>query len=355
MDTHHRRRNPLEIPEFFLRSQTDLTSAAHVSRSWVTAAQRQIFQVIRLVPGDVLSGRLLAVLDAAPHLVGYISELDLGVFRPIAVGNLEKLAELPYTKLKVLRVDSNEWEIPEEQVTAIGRLLRISTLVEVIVHARFSGLGEFSRMWPREGRIRNVGYNMSFKAAPSTTGAHKPRIQLETLSAAATPSEYHALWLHHVECPFDLPLTEGLLDALRGSLQTIGLISLLTSCAADIHLSRFTNVTALDIHHYWNGWYRNDFNEIRSMVPELRNRIRAIRFQELRMNVPDLHALHEELLSVQGYFPELRTVTINFHTDDPGHIEALRDGLRAHNWSLGDGITLTHSFEWEGRVPWYAR
>ncbi|KAJ7651319.1 hypothetical protein FB45DRAFT_890254 [Roridomyces roridus] len=362
--------NPLQVPELLEHilsfvALADLRASSLVDRSWVYPSQSRIFSTIELVPDAPLVmssrfGRLLAALETSQHLAGFVLELGIShSARVIEPGYLERLANLPFSRLSTLRIHSNR--LSSSDTAAVQRLLRIPSLISVTLNCRFPGWAQFLQVWdecsPSIKHLWCLPRDNPQTREPIPYAVPR-RIKLESL-ATSGPSDHIALWLKDSRCPFDVsgltafkfysPITQSLFDVLRGSQETIRLLSLTMSSVTEIYLSRFGNLTHLDIWHLWNDGFHDDFQDLRDMAPEVRNRIEAIRFQELRMVSQDLYALDGQLANIHEYFPKLRMVQINFHTQDEG----LRANVAEYSSSLNPRITVCHNFDADKSVPWY--
>ncbi|KAJ7714527.1 hypothetical protein DFH07DRAFT_1068582, partial [Mycena maculata] len=209
--------NPLQISELldhtmrFLHATHDLRACAQIVRSWVHPAQSRIFSKIEF---DLRSrhmtdnrrsrlrfSRLLAILEDSPHLVGFISTLEITAVS-LQSEYLVRLSELPYKVLASFHFGS-DLPVSTQAAVAIHRLLRAPSLVWVTIHCSFETPENF-QIW--EGCSRNIRHlaawgHLSNQPAQETRKRDtSKRIKLAALNFQARNIRW---WLEDPRCPFD--------------------------------------------------------------------------------------------------------------------------------------------------------
>ncbi|KAJ6453829.1 hypothetical protein C8R47DRAFT_1228912 [Mycena vitilis] len=194
----------------------DLKACALVSRLWVSAAQGYLFHAPSLLnsASGVKSGinvfwtRLLSTLEASPHLIRHVRDLDIRVTAETTVA-LSTICGFPFTHVQSVRIlYIGDLSVPA--VAALQHLLGLPTLQRVYLSCAFGDREEFLRLWDRGAPgIRHV--ELSCEDRPSDI---EPLPQSLPLTARDTPIVLQSLSLTSTQAldydllqapsPFDL-------------------------------------------------------------------------------------------------------------------------------------------------------
>ncbi|KAJ7493025.1 hypothetical protein B0H11DRAFT_976675 [Mycena galericulata] len=215
----------------FLDAAEDFRACALVSRLWAYPAQSRIFAEIDVGYDARLTGArlatLLAILEASPHLVGFISCLSIRNVDFTRLSHLEALSLLPYKRLVTLSVFGDRDSSHFMAYLPIQRLLRIPSLTSVTILCTFAEEEMFFRIWEGcSGNIRHLTHwgNVAGGSSQASAGAHHKRIKLHSL-VDWNRSPAIESWLNDPRCPFDVSALKAfkfylLEDQLRGELST---------------------------------------------------------------------------------------------------------------------------------------
>ncbi|KAJ7075221.1 hypothetical protein B0H15DRAFT_867569, partial [Mycena belliarum] len=141
----------IHIVEFLSDSPADLRACALVSRSFVHAAQSQIFQEISFGFGytsvleeDRRSNRLLETLHGAPHLAQHVRRLRLLPNR-ISGETLFEICSFPFPRLRA--VFCSNFNLSPVTAAALRQLLALPTLLSVEIACHVPQRLVFVELW----------------------------------------------------------------------------------------------------------------------------------------------------------------------------------------------------------------
>ncbi|KAJ7075226.1 hypothetical protein B0H15DRAFT_867596 [Mycena belliarum] len=205
----------IHIIEFLGNSPADLRACALVSRSFVHAAQSQIFQEISLgsgaasVHGDRRPTRLLETLHAAPHLAQYVRRLRLQPSR-ISGSTLSEICCFPLPRLKA--VFCSYFDLSPVTVAALRHLLALPTLLSVEIACHVPQRLVFVELWSLcSPSIKHLDLKCDIQSAfgardlPDRLTAPA---RLTSLCIGDTTGVRD--WVNHPLCPFDFSAVAGL-------------------------------------------------------------------------------------------------------------------------------------------------
>ncbi|KAJ7493028.1 hypothetical protein B0H11DRAFT_2228357 [Mycena galericulata] len=291
----------------FLDAAEDFRACALVSRSWVYPAQSRIF----------------AEIEASPHLVGFISCLTIRNVEVIQLSHLEALSLLPYKRLATLIVFGVRLL---EAYLPIQRLLRIPSLTSVTMLCIFLEKEMSFRVWEGcSGNIRHLTHfthvgGVTGGSSQASAGAHHKRIKLHSLVDPNGSPDFES-WFNHPLCPFDVSalkaykfhrVEDQLPGELSGSRKTVEVAAIAPVLCA-INLSVFRRLVQLEISSLGRG-SDFDFMSIRTIAPENRAHLEAIRFLFPRYrdtaSASSLLNLDRQISGIQDDFPNLKIVEV---------------------------------------------
>ncbi|KAJ7468997.1 hypothetical protein FB451DRAFT_1255479, partial [Mycena latifolia] len=287
--------NPLHIPEIvdhcvgFL-AQPDLCSCALVSRSWVYLAQSHLFSEIIIEASlslfDLRAPPLLDVLEASPHLAGYI--LTLYNEEPLSPHDYLRLGNIPCTRLSSLHIGRYS-TLPSEGAVAIQQLLSLPALVSVVLKCTFETRDQFLRIWKHcSPSIKHLSLISRFdnQTAPLVDPGHAStgsrHIMLDSFQTDSIGNVQW--WLNDSRCPLNFSALKALKYAKGPDFVPFGRLSqalktveVLTMGSQSADLSAFERLTDLRllVHRL------TPFLPLRTLPtihPASRARLRVLRF-----------------------------------------------------------------------------
>ncbi|KAJ7087989.1 hypothetical protein B0H15DRAFT_295099 [Mycena belliarum] len=205
----------IHIVEFLGDSHADLRACALVSRSFVHAAQSQIFQEISVGFGVTsvphahrLSTRLLETLHNSPHLAQHIHRLRLQP-RRISSQTLSDICSFPFPRLRAMFCSN--FILSPVAAIALRQLLALPTLHSVEIVCRdIPQRPVFIDMWSLcSPSIKHLDFTCDVVLGafdpPDRLTAPARLTSLRVGNAGAVRD-----WVNHPLCPFDFSALTGL-------------------------------------------------------------------------------------------------------------------------------------------------
>ncbi|KAJ7465354.1 hypothetical protein B0H11DRAFT_2307984 [Mycena galericulata] len=345
----------------FLDTAEDFRACALVSRVWAYPAQSRIFAEID-VGNDARLATLLAILEASPHLVGFISCLSIRDVGSTRLSHLEALSLLPYKRLVTLSVLGDRASSHFMAYLPIQRLLRIPSLTSVTILCTFAEEEMFFRIWEGcSGNIRHLTHGGSVAGGRSQASACHKRIKLHSLVDSDRSPAIES-WLNDPRCPFDVSALKAFkfhrADQLHGVLSTARDTVEVAAITADVvvDLSLFRRLVQLEISSIGPGFVF-EFRSISTLAPETRTHLEAIRFLLLLLfrDADDLAGLlrnlDRQISGIQDDFPNLKIVEVVVYFPTP----MLTKSVDEYFPSLDARISLRWNFRPETTAMWYVR
>ncbi|KAJ7465349.1 hypothetical protein B0H11DRAFT_63394 [Mycena galericulata] len=222
----------------------------------------------------------------------------------------------------------------------------------------------FFRIWEGcSGNIRHLTHwgNIAGGSSQASTDASHKRIRLHSL-VDWNRSPVIETWLNDPRCPFDVSalkaykfhrVEDQLTGELSGARKTVEVAAIAPVVCA-INLSVFRRLIQLEISSLGRG-FDFDFMSIRTIAPENRAHLEAIRFLLLRFRDTDsvglLLNLDRQISGIQDDFPNLKIVEVAVHLPTP----KLTKSVDEYFPSLDARISLRWNFRPDTTAVWYVR
>ncbi|KAJ7106513.1 hypothetical protein C8R44DRAFT_324759 [Mycena epipterygia] len=190
------------IIDFPYDSPNNWPACALVSRSWTHAAQSHIFRSVRLVSSrseenERLWTRFHETLDASPHLIRHVRQLDFRSRFYLSTETFIMICSFPFTHLQRASVDCF---LTPTSAVALQQMLSLPTLHHLqILCVTAAAQSAFFHIWDQcSTRLRHLELECYLKAAQGFS----PTIRLESLNVIAATDVVRD-WLTHPLCPLD--------------------------------------------------------------------------------------------------------------------------------------------------------
>ncbi|KAK6980678.1 hypothetical protein R3P38DRAFT_466806 [Favolaschia claudopus] len=187
--------NPFRIQElldlcitFVSESPRNLLSCSLVARSWVNAAQSELFRIANLsVRPDRVAHKFCNALSGSPHLAHHVRELRMGNL-PALIQNLD---HLPFTHLHTLRLYIKNVSVAVEIYRPLLSLSTLQTL-HLRTSSRFSASVKFLALCPTIQHLHlscREDYEESQADSASSLTMESPFIRLMSLQLEISGGE----------------------------------------------------------------------------------------------------------------------------------------------------------------------
>ncbi|KAJ7124223.1 hypothetical protein C8R44DRAFT_875281 [Mycena epipterygia] len=205
--------SPLAIQEIadscisLLQSPSDLRACALVSRSWVYAAQAELFRVVRIGTDRMWSKLYTALIDSQ-YLIRHILKLE--VFSTyFSSDTFSALANFPFTHVSHLFAVHRG----AKPALVLQQLISLPTLRRVQLELQDVAPSDFASIWNRcPSSLRHL--DIYYDCAPDRGENPFRPIQREfapvQLDSLHLISSYLVGWFIHDLCPFDLSRLKAL-------------------------------------------------------------------------------------------------------------------------------------------------
>ncbi|KAF7369373.1 hypothetical protein MVEN_00265900 [Mycena venus] len=289
----------------FLHDSTlDLRTCSLVNRAWVYPAQSHIFSEIVLgISGAdqdnrMRVSRLLEILEAAPHLVGFISTLRVNA-EIAGLGNFLRICSLPFTCLRILYIAGGS-NLSPQACFGIRGLLSFPTIESFSIFCRFTNTDNFLRIWELcSANLKHLLLGTSISDMQTPTCAEgfavHHRIALYSLELGYGFPSNLEWWLDDSRCPFDFSGLKALRitrdtgvirrSVLGPALKTIKLVA--ADVFETVDLSSFERLTEVATTIFGPD-HTQAFETISTIHGSSRPLVRAIRFHLLPSPILDL-------------------------------------------------------------------
>ncbi|KAF8196323.1 hypothetical protein K438DRAFT_1968040 [Mycena galopus ATCC 62051] len=366
----------LDIPELiehcvgFLHDSTlDLRACSLVNRAWVWPAQSHIFSEIALgISGTnqdnrMRVSRLLEILEAAPHLAGFISTLRVNA-EIAGPGNFLRICSLPFTCLRILYIAGGS-NLSPQACFGIRGLLSFPTIESFSIFCRFTNTDNFLRIWELcSANLKHLLLGTSISDTQTPTCAELEgfavhhRIALYSLELGYGFPSNLEWWLDDPRCPFDFSGLKALRitrdtgvvrrSVLGPALRTIKLVAADVFEAVD--LSPFEQLTEVAATIFGPD-HTQIFETISTIHSSSRHLVRAFRFHLLPSPNLDLNTclqIDRGISEIREHFPNLAIVHITIATATPALTKSLDEyfPLWDHKISLQWNFLPTPNTVW---------
>jgi hypothetical protein len=191
--------------DFRRESTSDSKACALVCRSWMSAAQANLFRQVSLNYPEHRWDRLQPILQKSPHLISHIRRLSIDAFM-LPVETFSKICNFPFTHVNYVHLYHPSVGIPEG--LSIGRLFSLSNLKHIHLYSQILDPSVFPRIWEHcSHRLRHLDLTSTgsrqtlLRSLDSISHTHPP-IVLDSLRIQF--GELGEEWLKHDRCRLDI-------------------------------------------------------------------------------------------------------------------------------------------------------